>query len=79
MEAKHKKPFELNVLGLFKFSWESEAWTIKEVILILGMVMIFIITIIILLNVYAIPTLGTPILINKIGVGLRKILKSRAP
>ena len=77
MATKNKKLFKLNVMGLFK--WESEAWTVKEIAVILGMVMIFIITIIIVLKIYAIPTFGTPMLINKIGMSLEKILKSRAP
>jgi hypothetical protein len=75
--SKNKKSFKLNVLGLLK--WESEEWTVKEVALILILVMVFIITIIIVLKVYAIPTLSTPILIDKIGNGLQKIIKSRAP
>jgi hypothetical protein len=75
--SKNKKPFKLNVLGLLK--WESEDWTVKEVAVILILVMIFIITIIIILKVYALPTLGTPMLINKAGIVLNKIIKSRAP
>lgn len=74
---KQKKPFKLNIMGLLK--WESEEWTVKEVALILVLVMAFIITIIIMLKMYAIQTLSTPILINKIGNGLQKIIKSRAP
>ena len=73
---KTKKPFKLNVLGLFK--WESENWTINEIVLILTMVMVFILVIIILLKVYAIPTLGTPAVINKIATGIQKLIKPRA-
>lgn len=75
--SKTRKSFKLNVLGLFKL--ESEEWTVKEVALIMGIVMVFIIAVIILLKIYAIPTLGTPMLMNRIGMGIGKIIKSRAP
>lgn len=75
--VKSKKSFKLNVLGLFK--WESEEWTVKEVALIMGIVMVFIITVIIVLKIYAIPTLITPILFDKIVMALGKIIKPRAP
>jgi hypothetical protein len=74
---KTKKPFKLNVLGLFK--WESENWTVKEVACILAMIMAFILLLIILLKVYAIPTLTGPPLLGKIGFAIRKILHSRSP
>ena len=74
---KTKKPIKLSVMGLFK--WESEEWTIQEVALIMGIVMVFILSVIIVLKVYAIPTLGAPMIINKIGTGIGKIIKSRAP
>jgi hypothetical protein len=77
MITSQKKPFKLNVLGLFK--WESEEWTVKEVALIMGMIMAFILIIIILLKVYAIPTLGAPVVLNQLGIGLGKMLKSRSP
>jgi hypothetical protein len=74
---KATKPFKLNVLGLF--TWESENWTVKEVALIMAIVMIFILAIIAMLKLYAIPTLGTPVLFKNIGTGIQKIIKSRAP
>jgi hypothetical protein len=74
---KTKKPFKLNVLGLF--TWESENWTVKEVACILAMIMAFILVIIILLKVYAIPTLTAPPLLGKIGLAIRKIFHSRSP
>ena len=74
---KTKKTLKLNVLGLFK--WESEEWTVKEVAVILVLVMAFVIAIIIVLKVYAIPALGTPVLMDKIGTGISKITKSRSP
>lgn len=77
MTTKIKKTFKLNVLGLFK--WESKEWTVKEVAIILFMVMLFILGIIILLKIYAIPTLGGPILINKISEGITRFSKTRAP
>lgn len=76
-KPKTKKPFKLYVLGLF--TWESEDWTVKEVALIMAIVMVFILMIITILKMYAIPTLGTPMLVNKIGSGIQKIIKSRAP
>lgn len=75
--VKTKKPFKLNVLGLF--TWESEDWTVKEVALIMVIVMVFILGIITLLKLYAIPTLGAQVLVNKIGTGIQKIIKSRSP
>jgi hypothetical protein len=77
MANRTKKPFKLNVLGLFK--WESENWTVKEIALILAMIMVFILVIIILLKVYAIPTLTAPPLLDKVSVAVRKIFNSRAP
>jgi hypothetical protein len=74
---KTKKPFKLNVLGLF--TWESENWTVKEVACILAMIMAFILLLIILLKVYAIPTLTAPTILGKIGFAIRKILHSRSP
>jgi hypothetical protein len=48
---KTRKPFKLNVLGMFK--WESEEWTVKEVAIIMGMIMVFLLPIIIVLKIYA--------------------------
>ena len=75
--SKNKKLFKLNVLGLIK--WESEGWTVKEVAFILIIVMVFILAVIIALKIYAIPTMGTPVLINKFIAVVGKIIKSRAP
>lgn len=75
--SKPKKLFKLNVLGLF--TWESEEWTFKEVAIIMLIVMAFILAVIVILKFYAIPALGTPAFINKIGLGLKKIIKPRAP
>lgn len=75
--TKPKKPFKLNVLGLFK--WESEEWTVKEVAIILAMVMAFILIMVLLLKLYAVPALGTPMAVSKVGIWLGKITKSRAP
>jgi polyferredoxin len=77
MANRIKKPFKLNVLGLFK--WESENWTVKEVALILAMIMAFILILIILLKVYAIPTLTASPILGKIGFAVRKFLGSRSP
>lgn len=77
MANRTKKPFKLNVLGIFK--WESENWTVKEVACILSMIMAFILLLVILLKVYAIPTLTAPPILGKIGFAIRKILSSRSP
>lgn len=76
MATKNKSSFKFKIPGLFEF--ESEECSIKQMLLI-AMIMAFIITIISLLKNYAIPTLGTTILINKVGSSLGKFLKSRAP
>jgi hypothetical protein len=77
MANKPKKPFKLNVLGLFK--WESENWTVKEVALILAMIMGFILLMIIMLKIYAMPALTAPPLLDKINEAVRKIFNSRGP
>lgn len=77
MANRTKKPFKMKVFGLF--TWESENWTVKEVALILAMIMAFILVIIILLKVYAIPTLTAPPILGKIGFAVRKILGARSP
>ena len=77
MANRTKKPFKIKVLGLF--TWESENWTVKEVALILAMIMAFILVIIILLKVYAIPTLTASPILGKIGFAIRKMLGSRSP
>lgn len=75
--SKPKKPFKFVIPGLIK--WESEEWTVKEVALIMGMIMIFIIVVIVLLKVYVIPAWGGSVALNQIGIGIRKIVKSRSP
>lgn len=75
--SKPKKRFKIIIPGLIK--WESEEWTIKEVALIMGMVMIFIIVVIVLLGVYVIPAWGGSVALHQIGIGMTKIFKSRAP
>jgi hypothetical protein len=77
MANRTKKPFKINVLGLF--TWESENWTVKEVAFILAMIMAFILLLVILLKVYAIPTLTAPPILGKIGFAIRKILGARSP
>jgi hypothetical protein len=74
---KPKKPFKLNVLGLFK--WESEDWTVNEIALILTMVMAFTLLMVIILKLYVIPAIGTPTVINKATTLIQKITKSRSP
>src|SRR5882724_509491 len=68
------KPFELNVLGLFR--WKTENWTVAEIRSIMAMVMIFIIIIIVTLKIYALQafgTLGAPAFVNKAGTVIKKV------
>lgn len=75
--SKTKKSLKLSVPGLFTL--ESDNWTNKEELPILIIVMVFILGIFFLLKAYAIPALGIPAVINKLGTGIEKIIKSRAP
>jgi hypothetical protein len=82
MKTSTKKPFKLNVLGLFNL--EAEDWTVAELAAILGMIMLFVLLVIILLKIYAIPILGTGSALKKAIVVLSKlknanIFKSRSP
>lgn len=76
MKTKNKNSFRFKILGLLEY--ESEETSIVQV-LIIAMIMAFIITIIVLLQSYEIPTIDTHMLINKLGNGIGKILKSRSP
>jgi hypothetical protein len=78
MEANNKS-LRLNVLGLFTIEAPVQKMTVKQIILIMVLVMAFIVVMIIILKWYAIPTLGTPITINRICKGIAKIFKSRSP
>ncbi len=71
-----KKPFKLNVLGVFRL--ETENMNLIEIILILMLVMSFVIAIVILLKVYALPALSAPGIMNKLGTFIQ-FFKSRAP
>lgn len=75
--SKPRKPFKFQIPGLIK--WESVEWTVKEVALIMGLIMIFIIVVIILLKVYVLPAWGGSVALNQIGIGLTKLFKSRSP
>jgi hypothetical protein len=77
MANRTKKPFKMKVLGLFTL--EGENWNFRDVALILGMIMVFILLVIILLKVYAFPTLTGPPILDNIGAAVRKILSSRSP
>lgn len=75
--SKTKKSFKLCVPGLFNL--EMDDWTNKKGLPILILIMVFILGIFFLLKAYAIPALGIPAVINKVGTGIEKIIKSRAP
>ncbi len=71
-----KKPFRLNVLGLFNLETENmKTW---ELLLVLVVVMAFVLTIIVLLKGYSIPVLSIPSIIRKSNKILR-FFKSRDP
>jgi len=76
MANRAKKLCKLNFLGL---KLEFENWTVKEVTFILAMIMAFILLLVILLKVYAIPTLTAPPILDKIGFAIRKIIGARSP
>lgn len=72
-----KKSFKLNIPGLFK--WESEEWTVKEIAIIIGMAMIFILILVGLLRLFIIPAWCGGIAIKQVSAGIMKIYKSRSP
>ncbi len=76
MKKGDKKYLKVSIRGLFK--WESKEWTVLEMALIMGMIMIFILVIIILLKEYAIDALAVALL-NDIGIHIGKFYKSRSP
>lgn len=71
-----KKPFKLNVLGIFRL--ETENMNLLEIILIMIVVMGFVIIIIILLKAYALPALGLTGIIKKVGSSIQ-LFQSKAP
>ncbi len=80
MEKSHNtEPFKLNVLNLFTIQAPVKKITVTQMILLIGVIMLFIIAMIIILKWYAIPALGGPVAINKIGIGIGKLFKSRSP
>ena len=74
---KKKKPFKLNVMGLFNM--ECEDYTVIQTALLLTLIMAFVMGIIIVLKVYAVPLLGVPMAGNRIMSLIEKIRKPRAP
>ena len=71
-----KKPFKLNVLGIFRL--ETENMNLIEILLIMIVVMGFVIAIVILLKTYALPALVVPGIIKKVGTVIQ-LIRSRAP
>jgi hypothetical protein len=71
-----KKPFKLNVLGIFRL--ETENMNLIEILLIMIVVMGFVITIVILLKTYALPALVVPGIIKKVGTVIQ-LIRYRAP
>lgn len=74
---KKKKPFKLKVMGLFNL--ESEDYTVGETALLLSLVMIFLIVMVIVLKMYALPVLGIPMAGSGVAAWVDKIRKPRAP
>lgn len=76
MATQSKKPFKLNVLGLF--SIETEDLSFKQKLIVMIIVMLFMLAVIVLLKVYAIPVLSTSGIIKKTG-SIINFFKSRSP
>ena len=76
MKEEIKKPLKLNVMGLF--SLETENHKLWELLLIILIVMAFVLAVLFILKMYAIPVLGVPGIVKQAGV-LIKALKSRSP
>ena len=66
MQTPVDKPFKLNIMGLIIL--EGQNWTAKELLFIIGVIMLFVLLIVVVLNVYAIPVYG-------IGITIKKIVK----
>jgi len=71
-----KKPFKLNVLGIFRL--ETENMNLIEILLIMMVVMGFVIAILILLKTYALSALILPDIIKKAGAAIQ-LIRGRAP
>ena len=74
---KKKKPFKLKVMGFF--NWESEDYTVGETALLLCLVMVFVIAMVIVLKIYALPVLGIPMTGSGVEALIEKVKKPRAP
>ena len=70
MQTPVDKPFKLNIMGLIIL--EGQNWTAKELLFIIGVIMLFVLLIVVVLNVYAIPVYG-------IGITIKKIVKRLSP
>ena len=70
MQTSVDKPFKLNIMGLIIL--EGQNWTAKELLFIIGVIMLFVLLIVVVLNVYAIPVYG-------IGITIKKIVKRLSP
>ena len=74
------KPFKLNVLGLFTLDTTIKKMSYKEILLLIVVIMVFILAIVFVLKLYAIPGLGLSAITAKISKSaIGKIMKSRAP
>ena len=71
--------FKLNVLGLFTIQAPVKKITIAQIILIMVLIMAFIITIVWLLKLYAIPALSGTATIGQLKGTITNMIKSRSP
>lgn len=71
-----KRPFKLNILGIFRL--ETENMFLWEILLVIALVMIFVITAIILLKTYVLPVLSVHGIITKLCSAIESA-KTRSP
>ena len=76
MKEEIKKPMKINVMGLF--SLETDNHKLWELLLIMLIVMAFVLLVLFILKMYAIPVLDVPGIVKQTGL-LIKALKSRSP
>lgn len=78
--ATSKKPFKLKLLGLFSLETETEQTiSFAQIMIIIGMVMIFLIVIAFVFKWYAVPLFTGAGSIGKAGAWVSKFIKSRSP
>ena len=74
MATSTKKNIKIRILGLIIL--ESENWTFREFLIIMITSMIFVLLVIVILKLYAIPAWGVSLSIKKSGMILSKLRDS---